>query len=74
MANVAIGDALIALILLLTSVATLRKLKQMKPQMSASTKYMQSQMNRLMFAEATSLCGVILVPFGMAMIMLYART
>lgn len=64
-ANVAICDSVSALILLLTSVATLRKLERMKPEMSASTKYMQSQMNRLMFAEVGRLESVECLSSGL---------
>lgn len=49
--SVTINDSMILAVLAFSTVATLRKLSADQEFMSAKVRYMQAQLNRLMFAE-----------------------
>ncbi|KAH7725159.1 hypothetical protein AAVH_07206 [Aphelenchoides avenae] len=57
----------ISCILTLTTLATLRTLDRQRQKMSVKARYMQSQLNRLMFAEVFSLMSVFVIPFFFVM-------
>ncbi|KAH7697142.1 hypothetical protein AAVH_35778 [Aphelenchoides avenae] len=46
-------DAAIYIIIMITGLAVFRSIKEASKYMSAKTKYMQSQMNRVLFAEVS---------------------
>ncbi|KAH7697140.1 hypothetical protein AAVH_35779, partial [Aphelenchoides avenae] len=73
MASVSICDQCVGAIVVLTSISTLRTLRRKAGEMTTKTRYMQSQLNRLMFAEAASLAIVVVIPFGGAMMALFLK-
>ncbi|KAH7693559.1 SRJ-21 protein [Aphelenchoides avenae] len=67
----AIGcDSAIYAIMVGTGIAVLQTIKRSAKQMSAKTKYMQSQMNRVLIAEAGSVTIVGVIPVGIGMYLL----
>lgn len=59
MASVSVCDQCVGVIVVLTSISTLRTLRRRAGEMTTKTRYMQSQLNRLMFAEV----GAVLKSF-----------
>lgn len=62
MSSVSACDNCVGIIIVVTSIVTLRTLKAKMRDMSAKTRYMQSQLNRLMFAEVRRHPGTGWVP------------
>ncbi|KAH7687751.1 hypothetical protein AAVH_40698 [Aphelenchoides avenae] len=60
-------------VLTLSSIATLRTLARQQNVMSAKVKYMQTQLNRLMFAEFISLTSIFAIPIGVLLVFLFLR-
>ncbi|KAH7723737.1 7TM GPCR protein [Aphelenchoides avenae] len=65
--SMTLQDTAILGIIAISSVTTFRVLRESRHSMSAKTRYMQSQLNRLMFAEVFSLVSVAIIPIACVM-------
>ncbi|KAH7724234.1 Protein Y9C9A.5 [Aphelenchoides avenae] len=72
-AIVMVCDTMIVVVIVTTSLVTLKVLRRLRHQMTERTRYLQKQLNRLMLAEVISLLAVIVVPFAIAMWCLILR-
>ncbi|KAH7716223.1 7TM GPCR protein [Aphelenchoides avenae] len=68
-----IQDTAIAVILIFSTLTTLATLRQQRHIMTAKVRYMQSQLNRLMFAEVLSLASVAVIPMAFILSFLFLK-
>ncbi|KAH7714991.1 7TM GPCR protein [Aphelenchoides avenae] len=71
--SVCICDIGITSVLTLSSIFTMRTLAKQRQIMSERVKYMQTQLNRLMFAEFISLTSIFAIPIGALLMFLFLR-
>ncbi|KAH7711656.1 hypothetical protein AAVH_21047 [Aphelenchoides avenae] len=70
---VMVCDTIIVAVIVTSSAVTLKVLGKLRNQMTDRTRYMQTQLNRLMSAEVISLMVVVVIPFTVAMMCLILR-
>ncbi|KAH7701319.1 hypothetical protein AAVH_31550, partial [Aphelenchoides avenae] len=70
---VMVCDTVIVAVIVTSSAVTLKVLGKLRNQMTDRTRYMQTQLNRLMSAEVISLMVVVVIPFTVAMMCLILR-
>ncbi|KAH7716222.1 7TM GPCR protein [Aphelenchoides avenae] len=68
-----VEDMAIFATMLFSTLTTLAVLRQNRHRMSMQTRYMQSQINRLMFAEVFSLASVAIIPMALILSFLFLK-